>query len=502
MQGLKLQPLPERDLAPRAAHPSGERSLGGRTPGWLIALGCVALSASLLVLDVLKERSFNFGIPQILVVLIALLGHRRWMSVGAAVLATLAIWLGFFLSPVAIGDAAALINRILVCAVVWLTTAAGLAFQRSAAAQRRLAEIVEATSDAIARVDLEGSITAWNAGAERIYGWRAEEALGSRLPADLRAILGRIAAGERVPTLEISGQRKDGSPLELSMAISPLHDARGVITAFSISARDIAPLKGAERALRDLNERLTQRVEERTADLQRSLEELASEIDKRRGAERELRSLTRELLLVEERERRQLAQDLHDGLGQTLTLAIMRLAMLREALDPTQQRTAAGIESLLCEAQESSTSLSFRLSPPLLYDMGFVPAVQWLCDDIERSYGVKVELDDDDRPKTLDDQIRAVVFRCTRELLINVAKHAGTPAARVSIRRTRDHLHVIVADDGVGFDPGKLAAGGFGVASVRERLHHVGGRLSIDSRPGAGTTAAISAPLVRKVVQA
>jgi signal transduction histidine kinase len=271
--------------------------------------------------------------------------------------------------------------------------------------------------------------------------------------------------------------RYDGSALELSVAISPLHDARGRIAAFSISARDIAPLKRAERALRELNESLAQRVTERTADL---------------------RSLTAELLIVEERERRQLAEDLHDGLGQTLTLAIMRLGLLEAHLAPADRQALAGIEKLLCEAQQSSTSLAFRLSPPILYDVGFVPAVQWLCDELERTYGLEVELDDDARPKTLDDHMRVVVFRCVRELLINVARHAGTGSAHVSIRRGADQLRVVVSDQGRGFDPDAVPGGGFGVASIRERLEHLGGKLSIESQPGRGTSATILAPLVRR----
>jgi PAS domain S-box-containing protein len=473
---------------------------GSTLSTWLVGIVCIVLSAIFLAVDLQLDRRFALGIPQILVVLTAMLARSTWASVAAACVATFSTGLGYLLSPSGDDDAAALVNRMLTLSAVWMTTIAGIAFERGAVAKRRLAEIVEASADAISRLTLDGKVTACNAGMERLYGWPCEEIVGKRVPEPMRGIVARVARGETVPTFDTADRRRDGEPLELSIAVAPLHDARGRITAVSVSARDIAPLKRAERALRELNESLAQRVEERTADLRRSLAERAAEIERRRRVERELRSLTAELLIVEERERRQLAQDLHDGLGQTLTLAIMRLGILEDRLEPAARESLADVESLLCDAQRSSTSLSFRLSPPILYDVGFVPAVQWLCDELERSYGLQVQLDNDERPKTLDDHTRVVVFRCVRELLINVAKHAGTGSACVKIRRSGDQLHLVVTDHGIGFDPAALTNRGFGVTSVRERLEHLGGRLTIASEPGRGTAATIIAPLVRKPV--
>jgi PAS domain S-box-containing protein len=443
------------------------------------------------------DRRFALGIPQILVVLTALLARSTPLCLFGTCVATLSTVLGYALSPPGTDDGAGLVNRLLTLSALWTTAAAGIAFERGASAKHRLAEIVEASADAISRLSLDGTVTACNAGVERLYGWPAADVIGKPVPDAIRAMVARVARGEAVPAFEAAAWHRDGSRLELSVALSALHDTRGRISAVIVSARDISPLKRAERALRDLNESLAQRVEERTADLRRSLAELGAEVERRRRAERDLRSLSGELLIVEERERRQLAQDLHDGLGQTLTLAIMRLGMLEDGVAPREREALAGIEKLLCEAQRASTSLSFRLSPPILYDMGLVPAVQWLCDEVERTYGLEVLLDDDERPKTLDDHMRTVVFRCVRELLINVAKHAGTKSAHVRIRRTADRLRLSVSDGGVGFDPGAAPGGGFGIASIRERLENLGGSLSIESAPGRGTAATIIAPLVR-----
>jgi PAS domain S-box-containing protein len=464
---------------------------------WAVFLGCALVSALILAIDVRIERSLALGIPQILVVLVALLARRSWVTIAAAAVATLSIALGDALSPSGALDGPAFANRILTGSAVWMTALAGVAFERGAAANRHLAEIVEASSDAIARVNLDGVVTAWNAAAERLYGWRADEVLDTPVLPELRTVVERVSRGDAVETFEAIHRRRDGVPLEVSVAVCPLHDARGRIRAASVSVRDIAPLKRAERALRELNASLAERVKERTAELERSMGELAAEVDRRLQVERDLRSLTAELALIEERERRQLAQDLHDGLGQTLTLAIMRLGMLRECVsDERQGKLLADVERTLCAAQTSATSLTFRLSPPILYDVGFVAAVQWLCDELERSYGLEVRLDDDDQPKILDDHMRVVLFRCVRELLINVAKHSGADRAEVSLRRSADQLRVIVSDRGSGFDPEGMRGRGFGVASVRERIEHLGGHLSIESELGRGTRATIVAPLV------
>ena len=117
---------------------------GSNLRSWVVLIGCVSLSAILLAIDVRMERSLVLGIPQILVVLLALLAHRTPVSIAGASLATLSIGLGHFLSPSGYDDATALVNRAIVGCTVWMTAAAGLAFERGAAAQRRLAEIVEA----------------------------------------------------------------------------------------------------------------------------------------------------------------------------------------------------------------------------------------------------------------------------------------------------------------------------------------------------------------------
>jgi signal transduction histidine kinase len=329
-----------------------------------------------------------------------------------------------------------------------------------------------------------------------MYGGKPDETLSAAQTSELRSALERVGRGEHVNAFETVRRRRDGSVVDVSLSVSPVLDSRGRIVAASVSGRDITERKRAEDELRELNADLSHQVDEQTEELQQSVEQLRAEIARRGRAEERLRALNSELLMTEERERRRLARDLHDGLGQTLTVAAMRLATLREKAAGDLRRLVAEVEELLLEAHKSASSLTFQLSPPMLYDMGLVPALEWLCEEMKRAYGLEVALHAVGQPITLDDEMRVAVFRSLRELLINVAKHAGTRCARVSLCRTVGGVRIAVADDGIGFDTS--TAGGFGLASVRERIEHLGGSFVVDSAPGTGTTALLLAPLVRR----
>ena len=152
------------------------------------------------------------------------------------------------------------------------------------------------------------------------------------------------------------------------------------------------------------------------------------------------------------------------------------------------------IESVIAEADERASSLSFELSPPILHDVGLVAAAQWLAEDIEFRFGLHVTVEDDGERRLLDEATRITLFRALRELLLNVSKHARTDKARVRLWREDGFMKVVVEDEGVGFDPG-ASASGYGLFSIRERLNHLGGSMQIESRPGKGTRICLVAPI-------
>jgi two-component system CheB/CheR fusion protein len=214
---------------------------------------------------------------------------------------------------------------------------------------------------------------------------------------------------------------------------------------------------------------------------------------------KQLRALAFELTRTEEIERQAIARDLHDGLGQLLAVAKLRLGKLKGNGGSAEfERVAAEVEELIGRAESTTRSLAFQLSPAVLYELGLVPALQWLAEDLAKTYGLSVELSDDGVPKPLSQTSRTVVFRAVRELLINIVKHAGVQKAHVETRRVGGQIEVEVSDDGRGFAGNRIdghSRTGFGLTTVRERLSFIGGNVTISSRPGNGTEIRFTAPL-------
>lgn len=212
------------------------------------------------------------------------------------------------------------------------------------------------------------------------------------------------------------------------------------------------------------------------------------------------RRITAELEGVEIRERQQIARDLHDDLSQTLSAAQIRLAALRMHADPEVVRSATAISELVGRANESTRSLAEQLSPPVLYELGLVPALEWLAHQLTKDYGLNVEIRDDGRLKPLSMEAASILFRCVRELLINVSKHAGTETACVTLAiENEQDLVVHVLDGGRGIDPSAAFRGigqaRLGLRAVRERLAYLGGVFKIAAVPGGGCDASMRLPL-------
>jgi PAS domain S-box-containing protein len=197
---------------------------------------------------------------------------------------------------------------------------------------------------------------------------------------------------------------------------------------------------------------------------------------------------------AETRERRALARDLHDAVSQSLALARAKLAALCDEAPPRERaRLLREAQSLIADADERARTLTFRLSPPILHDLGLGAAAEWLAEDLRDQLGLRVVVEDDERPKPLAADALESLFRSLRELLVNVARHAQTEQARVTLSREDATLTVGVEDEGVGFDP--RGPGGFGLVSVRERVEGLGGRLEVESGPHRGTRVRMVVPL-------
>lgn len=219
------------------------------------------------------------------------------------------------------------------------------------------------------------------------------------------------------------------------------------------------------------------------------------------GYQEELRSLASQLSLAEEQERRRIATEIHDRLTQTLALCSIKLG---ETLDSPAcagfARPLGQIQALIKQLIGEARSLTFKLSSPLLYEVGLEPALEHLTEQIQTEQGIECSFRDDGSSKPLHDDIRVTLFQAVRELLVNVGKHARASKTWINVGSQNGCIEIVVEDNGIGFetrrtDSDRKTLAGFGLFSIRERLRHLGGSLKVDSEPGRGTRATILAPL-------
>ncbi|MCX5660753.1 MAG: response regulator [Planctomycetota bacterium] len=217
---------------------------------------------------------------------------------------------------------------------------------------------------------------------------------------------------------------------------------------------------------------------------------------------KQLQALAVEMTQAENRERRRLAQILHDHLQQLLAAAKLRLG----SLDVSAGKDTADVErivSILDESIEAARSLAVELSPPVLYSAGLVAALHWLARWMREKHGLEVLVEADAAADVGDIDLEAFLFHAVRELLFNAVKHSGVKTAHIRLRLAAGGMvELEIEDRGKGFIPETADVGapnrsveGFGLLSIRERLDLLGGRIAIDSQPGRGTSISLFLPI-------
>lgn len=268
---------------------------------------------------------------------------------------------------------------------------------------------------------------------------------------------------------------------------------RGLLAETEKSRRTLlSVLEDQQRAkeeLKVLNATLEQRVAERTAEAQ--------------WRANQLQRLAAQMTQAEERERRRLAQFLHDHLQQVLVAVKLRLSSAEIRTQGVRAASiVAEIGKLVDEAIRDSRSMTAELSPPVLYDGGLAASLEWLCREAEKRYKLSVAVQTDTEIEPDELTIRIFVFQAARELILNAVKHGRASALKVYLSKYDDErLQLMIEDDGAGFDPRiisqKEGAAGFGLFSIRERIEVIGGRLIIESDAAEGTKVAIIVPFKR-----
>jgi PAS domain S-box-containing protein len=341
---------------------------------------------------------------------------------------------------------------------------------------RFLSSITENTSEAIITTDTNFVITYINKVAEKFFGYTLDELKGMTpdiFNAEPRAKqiqqeLYKIVASGKIYLGESLNRRKDGSTFYCEYKVMPLKDAYGKVYAYSSVQRDISERKEAEAKLLAYQE--------------------------------QLRALTSELTLIEEKERRRIASELHDQIGQNLALCKLKVAALER--DPSYKKVKgelAAVRRLLECSIQDARSLIFDLSPPVLYELGFLAALEWLAETIEEQYHVPVEFENRSGGEVLESDRQVILFQIVRELLVNVGKHSRAKQAKIILSLENEALKIQVNDDGIGFDAkriydAKSQKGRFGFFSMRERLQYLGGGLEVKSKPGQGSQIVLNVP--------
>jgi len=342
---------------------------------------------------------------------------------------------------------------------------------------RRQALIYETIHEAVVITDTEGVVIGWNPAAERMFGYTQSEMFGNTPAVIYRAesapvIASRIAADAVLNGRwagEIDVVAKDGTERVCEVVVVPLRGTRGDVSATVGVYRDITDRKRTEKELL--------------------------------ARQRQLQALAARLSLAEERERRRIADQLHDSVAQNLAFAKMQLGALRSELSSDEALShldKAG--QSIDEAIGDTRCLIRELSPSLLYQVGLGEALEQLCEGHAERHGISCECRNEAGTIDTKEAVRIVLYQAVRELLTNAAKHARANKVTVLLQCREGNIRIIVEDDGVGFDASEAAllpdeSGGFGLFSIRERLSRMGGRLVIESEPRRGTRATLVVPL-------
>jgi PAS domain S-box-containing protein len=303
--------------------------------------------------------------------------------------------------------------------------------------------------------------------------------------------------------------RKEGSKRFVEVSASTILNSDGQGIGFRGIMRDVTERKLIEEELKKHRLHLKLMVAERTVELRKANKQLRLEITERKKAqkalahsEKQLRLLSSQLLRAQEKERKRVAQELHDGIGQQLTAIKFRL---EQAIGQANGRLTgfeplAPIIPMIQNAIKEVRRISMDLRPAILDQVGILPTIAWLCREFQTSFlSIRVEKQIGLEEEDVTEPLKIVIFRVLQEALNNVGKHSNAGVVRISLKKVTGGIELIIQDNGVGFHRGdEFAAAsdrrGFGLASMRERTEFSGGSFAIEASERTGTVIRCSWP--------
>jgi PAS domain S-box-containing protein len=358
-----------------------------------------------------------------------------------------------------------------------------------------LAAIVDSSDDAIVSKTLDGIITSWNKSAERMFGYRPEEAIGKHItliiPRDRwdeeANIIEHLRRGERVDHFQTVRRRKDGSLIDVSLTISPVKDFNGNVVGASKVARDITPhvraaeaLRGSEGEFCHLSPSLDRQLRSRTGELQ---------------------ELSWQLMRTRDEERRHIARELHDCAGQSLAVLAIEVDQLLQKAS-THPELAADIRQIRETVRQLHSDIrttSYLLHPPLLDESGLLAAISWYAGGLTERTALPIDVEISDDLGRLPRDLELVLFRFVQEALANIHRHANATRASIVISRSQSRITAEVRDNGSGMCAERLrqvssGGSGLGIRGMRERIRQFQGSMEIHS-DSTGTKISVEIPI-------
>lgn len=349
--------------------------------------------------------------------------------------------------------------------------------------QRRLSDVtLSSIGDAVISTDAAGHVTMMNAVAQALTGWSTAEGAGKLCSQILRIKPPESAASPHTPIEQVLRENvtvhtatetvivsRDGKRIPIEGNAAPIKSAQNVLQGVVFVFRDVTEREEARTKILDYQQRL--------------------------------RSAAAEVSLAEERERHVIAIGLHDRVGVSLGLTRIKLGTLRgQFSDGEIIKQFDDITQLMKQIIAEIRSLTFELSPPILYEFGLEPALDWLAGNMQAQHQLKCTFETHGEARALQQECNVLLFQGARELLVNVVKHAHAKHAELQLIKEDHCVRVKVRDDGVGFDASQAMLTpektlGFGLFSVRERINLLGGTFAIESQQGHGTCVTLTLPV-------
>lgn len=405
----------------------------------------------------------------------------------------------------------------LIIAIV-MSQAVGRAVVRSEKEIQGRREHLRATlssiADAVVTADIDGRITSLNLAAQHFTGSTEAEVIGKQLSSVFTFVDEETGMEIESPALQalregsvnnsdrVKLATRYGTNVPIEDHAAPILGPDGNVIGSVLVFRDVTERKLHEQELLRIQDELDVRVKHRTYELAEIHAELVKEMESHAIAEQMRIDLLGRLVTSQEDERRRIARDLHDQLGQRLTALRLKLASLNDVAGENEILTPKinRLQEIALRLDAEVSYLAWELRPSALDDLGFVPAVAAFVNEWSRHFEIPADFQSAKIPKRrFGRQTEIHLYRIAQEALNNIAKHAEATRVSVVLEKRDDRMILIIEDDGKGFFPGRLAVPersgrGLGLLGMKERAALIGGDLEIESAPGYGTTIFVRVP--------